>query len=80
MARGWESKAVEQQQAEAANVVTSRAHPLTPEEAAMARERAGLQLSRQRVVQQLERARNASHREMLERALADLDDRLSRLV
>jgi len=79
MARGWESKGVEQQQAEAASVTSAPARRLTPEQASRQREQEGLHLSRQRLVQQLERALNPAHREMLERALADLDQRLARL-
>jgi hypothetical protein len=39
----------------------------------------GLQLSRQRVLQQLEVAQNPRHREVLQAALADLDAQLTRL-
>ena len=55
------------------------ARPLTPEQATRVRKQEGLRLSRQRLVQQLELARNPAHREMLERALADLDEQLARL-
>ena len=75
MARGWESKSVEQQQEEAATVKT-RAAPLTAEQAAAQKRRQGLLLSRQRVLQQLEAASNTRHRQMLESALADLDAQL----
>ena len=72
MARGWESKSVEQQQEEA-GTPKNRARPLTPQEAAEENRRRGLLLSRQRVVQQLEAASNPRHRQMLEAALAELD-------
>jgi hypothetical protein len=75
MARGWESKSVEQQQEEAATAKSRRA-PLTAEQAAAAKRRQGLLLSRQRVLQQLEAASNPRHREMLQAALADLDAQL----
>ena len=79
MARGWESKSVEEQQAQAAiDRVTPRAH-LTPEQRAAQREREGLLLSRQRVLQQITAAQNPIHRSMLERALAELDARLAHL-
>ena len=80
MARGWESKAVEQQQAEAANSPGPRKQPLSPEQAAKQRQRQGLTLSRQHVLQQLERATDPGYRRMLEKALADLDTQLSRLA
>ncbi|HET8826427.1 MAG TPA: hypothetical protein VFM77_14910 [Terriglobales bacterium] len=75
MARGWESKSVEQQQDEAATAKTRRA-PLTPEQAAKEKRRQGLLLSRQRILQQLEAASNPRHRQMLEAALADLEAQL----
>jgi len=79
MARGWESKSVEEQQAEAASRLPKRRPPQTPEQLAEERRRQGLILARQRVLQQLEVAHNAQHREMLRQALADLDAQLSQL-
>jgi hypothetical protein len=78
MARGWESKSVEQQQEEAA---AQRVHrtPLTPEQIAKENRRKGLELSRQRIVKQMEAASNPRHRQMLEAALADLNDQLQGL-
>lgn len=79
MARGWESKSVELQQAEAQTPATSGKRPLTPEQAALQREKQGLVLNRQRVQHQLETAQNPKLREMLEKALADLDARITRM-
>ncbi len=79
MARGWESKAVEQQQDEATRSSSPPKQSFSPEEAIKQRQRQGLTLSRQNVVQQLQRAKNPAHRQMLESALADLDAQLSRL-
>jgi hypothetical protein len=76
MARGWESKSVEAQQAEVGEKSAKTGARLTPEQAANAREKAGLLLSRQRVVQQLEASRDPRHRQMLEQALAELDEKL----
>jgi len=78
MARGWESKSVEEQQAEAINVSVKN-RPVSPEQAAALRRKQGLMLSRQRVLQQMERAQNPAHRQMLEKALFDLDAQLSQL-
>jgi len=79
VARGWESKSVEQQQDEAASA-SRKVHPiLTSEELARQGEKQGLMLSRRRIVQQLEAARSPRHREMLQAALLDLDAKLSRL-
>lgn len=79
MARGWESKSVEEQQAQAAEGGSRPMRPLTPEEIAHKREREGLLLSRTRVLQQLQAAHHPSHRKMLEDALAELESRLARL-
>jgi hypothetical protein len=78
MARGWESKAVEQQQAEAASA-SSTGPNLSPEERSKKREQESLRLSRQRIMQQLEKAHHAAHRQMLERALRDLDEKLAHM-
>lgn len=78
MARGWESKAVEAAQEEAAagkNGHTKGA--VDPAAIERKRLRDGLLLSRARVVHQLEAAQNPNHRKMLEQALADLDARLN---
>ena len=79
MARGWESKSVEEQQA-AASVRPELRQPLTAEQRAIRQQLETLQLSRKRIVHQLEAAQNPRHRQVLENALADLDSRLARLV
>lgn len=75
MARGWESKAVEQQQEEAASSNAGRTQR-SAEQIAEDQRRQNLELSRQRILQQLQVACNPRHRQMLERALADLDAQL----
>jgi hypothetical protein len=75
MARGWESKSVEQQQEEAtANV--ARGPRLTPEQVAEKQKRRTLELSRTQIAQQLEAASNPKYRQMLEAALKELDAQL----
>ena len=76
MARGWESKSVEAQQAEATESKTRARTRLTPEAAARARDREAVRLSRQRVLQQLERAQNPRHRTLLQNELSALDAKL----
>jgi len=77
MARGWESKSVEQQQEEmSAQRETARA-PLSLAEQQRNRKREGLLLSRERLTQQLQAATNPRHRQMLEQAIAELDSQLS---
>ena len=79
MARGWESKSIEEQQSQAKSSPPKSGPRATPEETARHRQRQGLLLSRARVVQQLGAAQNAHHRQMLEDALRDLDTRLAQL-
>ena len=78
MARGWESKSVEEQQS-AANTQIESKQRLTPKQAAQKQEREAIALSRRHVLQQLQSAHNARHRQMLEMALSELDERLARL-
>jgi hypothetical protein len=78
MARGWESKAVEEQQAAA----DTRAQPkprLTPQQLAKKQQADALLLSRKHISQQLQAAQHTRHRQMLESALAALDEQLARL-
>ena len=79
MARGWESKSIEDQQAQAANKSAHRSARLTPEQASRVRKIEGLRLSRQRIMQQIEAAQNERHREMLRQSLAALDAELHSL-
>jgi hypothetical protein len=76
MARGWESKSVEAQQAEASQGKGQSRPRMSAEQAAAVRERENLRLSRQRVLQQLEASQNPRHRKLLEDALAALDEKL----
>lgn len=78
MARGWESKSVEAQ-IEDSKSISSRQDPnrqISPEEVHRKSHRANLQLSRQRILQQLESSTNERYSEMLRRSLAELDGQL----
>ena len=75
MARGWESKAIEAQQDAAANDRATKP-ALSAEEAARQSARATLMLARTRALSDLQQACAPAHRAMLERAIADLDERL----
>jgi len=77
MARGWESKSVESQQADALESRDNRKRALTPEQAANARRREGLLLSRKRILDQMEAATHPRHKQMLQDALAELDVQLA---
>jgi hypothetical protein len=78
MARGWESKSVEEQQSAALTEAEPKQR-LTPEQAALNQAREAIELSRRRVVQQLQAAQNPRHRQILESALSELEARRSRL-
>ena len=75
MARGWESKAIESQQDEAARGRAPTDRRTDAQRAADAKHR-DLSLTRARVVADLERATRPAHREMLTRALEALDAQL----
>ena len=77
MARGWESKSIEQQQAEMSEQRQTFRARLSPAEQQRNRKREGLLLSRERLTQQLEAAANPRHRQMLEQAVAELDRQLA---
>ena len=76
MARGWESKSVEAQQAEAGQTSAPARRRLRPEEAARWRELENLRLSRQRVLQQLASGPDDRYRKLLEDTLAALEVQL----
>jgi hypothetical protein len=76
MARGWESKSVEEQQSESMAAPTGSRQKLTPEQVAGKRHQAELQLARKHILDQLQTIKNARHRKMLEDALADLESRI----
>ena len=80
MARGWESKSVEAQQAEVVEE-SKKAHArrLSPEEAARTREKENLELARRGVLRQIEAAVDERYRKMLEQSLAALDEKLAKL-
>jgi hypothetical protein len=80
MARGWESKSVEAQ-IDAAEVQRSAVldRKLSSQKLEAIRKRESLQLSRTRVIREIETARNPRYRAMLDKALAELDTQLNAL-
>lgn len=80
MARGWESKSVEDQKdaAEAARAAAAK-RQLSPEEAARQTAREGLLLSRARTLNALRGACDARYRALLETTLAHVDEELKKL-
>jgi hypothetical protein len=76
MSRGWESKSVEQQQAEAAAPKQVQ-ETGQQEEAERKRRRQALELQRERVLS--ERTSSPHRRSALENALADIEEKLAEL-
>jgi uncharacterized protein with von Willebrand factor type A (vWA) domain len=76
MSRGWESKSVEEQQAQAAAPKVDPA-ALHAQEAERKRQRQDLELQRERVLS--ERTSNPHRRQALENALADIEEKLAEL-
>jgi hypothetical protein len=77
MARGWESKSIEQQQADALDERNSSRPHLSSAEQKLNRQREGLLLARKRFADQLQAATRPEHRRMLQQSLAELDKQLA---
>jgi len=77
MARGWESKSVEAQidAAEARHRAVLTNAP-DPEQLELIRKKENITLSRTRVARELETAQNPRYREVLSKALAELNAQL----
>jgi molecular chaperone DnaK (HSP70) len=81
MARGWESKSVESQmEAEEARRAAAQHDTRTDEQIRLERERESLELSRKRILKEIEAATHPRHRQQLQAALAHLDERLKELA
>ncbi len=80
MARGWDSKSVEEQIEEASkstkNSRDDRKQP-SPEEVQRKMKKAALLLSRKQVMQQIESTSNQRYSELLRRSLAELDSQIA---
>ena len=80
MARGWESKDVEDQvERREAEKLAAAAAKLTAEEAELARKRGPLELDRTRVMRELAATKHPRRRAQLEAALAHLNAELAKL-
>lgn len=81
MARGWESKNVEDQIAEQEQARQARSRPsLSPAAQARRTQADGLKLSRARTLTQLQGACDPRYRALLETTLAHIDEELARLA
>lgn len=74
MARGWESKSVEAQiESSKADRTASASKSPVDEPAETRRKRETLRLARARILEQIRDSQNPRHREMMEKALSDLE-------
>jgi len=78
MARGWESKSVESQ-IEGADKSLDRGAVLTPEEKQRRQKLAGLEMSRRRVLEDIDATPSEARRASLKQALAFLDQEIEGL-
>jgi len=78
MARGWESKSVEDQ-IQARESQESPRQKITPEENQRRAKREAMLMARTRTLSKLQSVCDARHRGHLERVLADLDAQLAEL-
>jgi uncharacterized protein with von Willebrand factor type A (vWA) domain len=76
MSRGWESKSVEEQQAEAATPKQAKATG-HQDDAERKRQRQALEMQRERILS--ERTSSPHRRSALENALADVEEKLAEL-
>jgi len=79
VARGWESKSVEEQQADVGEFSGGPKPRLSADQMMNQHLREGLLMSRNSIVQRLASVQNPRHQKMLESALADLDAKISQL-
>jgi hypothetical protein len=77
MARGWESKSVEQQQADALDDRDARRPRLSETEQRRNRQRENLLLARKRLADELQSATRPERLRMLHESLAEIDKQLS---
>lgn len=75
VARGWESKAIEQQQDEAGR----RNEPAGPREPSATDRRRSLELARTQVVARRDGAKTSAQRASVEQALSEIDRQLAAL-
>jgi len=78
MARGWESKSVESQ-IESAGAEVDPSEALTREQLQRRQKRESLELSRRRVLQEIETTRSEVRRASLRQALAYLEEQIEEL-
>jgi len=79
MARGWESKSVEQQIEDSLMESNQSSSFNSPSEFELRQKREGLLLQRSRILQEMDSARNPRYQELLKQMLQHIDSQLSSL-
>ena len=80
MARGFESKSVQEQWQDAEAAADLRKKPKkSAKQIELEKKRAGLEMSRRRIMRELDAARSEARRQQLRAALAHLDGELEKL-
>jgi hypothetical protein len=79
MARGWESKSVADQIEEGNSRVAKEVRSVSPDERLKAEKLQSLLLSKSRLLDQLERAKNSAYREMLLKGLSAIENEIEQL-
>lgn len=79
MARGWESKSVADQIEEGNARVATNDRSLSQDDRLKAEKLQSLQLSKSRLLSQLERAKNPAYREMLLKGLSAIETEIEQL-
>lgn len=79
MARGWESKSVEDQLEERERAKREAAAPVSTEAPEYRQRRETLQLTRSQLLNQIKTARSDAHRQLLERSLRAIQEELETL-
>lgn len=79
MARGWESKSVEDQLEERERAKGEAAVPLSTEAPEHRHRREALELTRSQMLNQIKVARSDAHRQLLERSLQAIQEELETL-
>jgi hypothetical protein len=81
MARGWESKSVEDQIEEARRSQDASEYRLqSPEEKERERKVESLKLERSRLTEQLKRARSEAHQRMIRQSLQAIEEEITALI
>jgi len=79
MARGWESKSVEDQLEERERAKREAALPLSTESPEHRQKRESLQLTRSHLLEQIQNARSDAHRNLLKQSLQAIEKELADL-